>query len=800
MVEGAGLAAKPARPSVLLRLLRWVRPEEGYLVFLLAWVGVMALPVAILLGNGFPGADPLPGLATLGLITAWWLAARGVSGWAAAVLSITAGALAVLLWGVHVLRPGPLLSQAGRWLAWWAGEGAEPAPPVTALAEQAEALAGFSQRVAWWVRGLATGQGSPDNLVVIALACILGWLVAAWAGWWLARHGHVFAALIPTGALLFVQTYRISRGYELILVFLAAATCLLVLVSLGRRMREWESGGVDYSPEMRFDAVMVTLQVTALVLVLSPLLPFLTSHQISDAFWRVFRRPYQQFEERVNRSFEPLGAARSLVPPEGVAPGGLPRAHLLGGRPELGQEVALRVRVQTAARDQPLRWRGQTFARYTGQGWEEDAQALTTADLAAGEPWAPDQGLAARPPILAFVTVASGPRSVVYAPGEPVSVDRPYRVNLRAPGELVAVQTRPPTGAYGVLGTTAVRDAAALREAGTRYPPPVAATYLQLPAGLPAELRAYAAEVAGAASTPAPYDVALAIEGALRKLPYSLDVPAPPPGREVVSWFLFDQRRGYCDYFATAMVVLARLNGIPARLAVGYAEGDYDERSGQYVVTELSAHSWPELYFPGYGWVPFEPTPSQPLPGTTAALGIRPTGPAGAETADLDTGLAALRASADARAAVERRQGWLRGLLASLNGVLFLWLAAAWWRLARPVPTPDAGLAAAAEVTELIGWGARLGRPFRSGETLREYAGALMGLAAGAAGRAHLWPSTAARAAGIVQRDLPLLTGACEVATYGPEGEAGPALPGAGLRWRPLWSAFRRVWLACHRL
>ena len=127
---------------------------------------------------------------------------------------------------------------------------------------------------------------------------------------------------------------------------------------------------------------------------------------------------------------------------------------------------------------------------------------------------------------------------------------------------------------------------------------------------MPPELAAYAAEITEAAP-PTPYDRAVAIESALRRLPYTLDVPAPPADRELTSWFLFDLKAGYCDYFATAMVVLARLNGIPARLAVGYTMGQFDPQRGDYLVTELNAHSWPELYFPGHGWIPFEPTSGQ---------------------------------------------------------------------------------------------------------------------------------------------------------------------------------------------
>ena len=150
-------------------------------------------------------------------------------------------------------------------------------------------------------------------------------------------------------------------------------------------------------------------------------------------------------------------------------------------------------------------------------------------------------------------------------------------------------------------------DAAALRAAGADYPPQITEQYLQLPPDLPPELPAYATEITASAPR-TPYDRAVAIEAALRRLPYTLDVPAPPADRELTSWFLFDLKQGYCDYFATAMVVLARLNGIPARLAVGYTMGQFDPQRGDYRVTELNAHSWPELYFPGYGWIPFEPT------------------------------------------------------------------------------------------------------------------------------------------------------------------------------------------------
>jgi hypothetical protein len=90
-------------------------------------------------------------------------------------------------------------------------------------------------------------------------------------------------------------------------------------------------------------------------------------------------------------------------------------------------------------------------------------------------------------------------------------------------------------------------------------------------------------------------------------------ISAPPPGRDGVDYFLFDSRQGYCDYYASALVVMARAVGIPARLASGYTRGEYRSVSDDYLVRELNAHTWVEIYFPHYGWVEFEPTASQPL-------------------------------------------------------------------------------------------------------------------------------------------------------------------------------------------
>jgi hypothetical protein len=138
----------------------------------------------------------------------------------------------------------------------------------------------------------------------------------------------------------------------------------------------------------------------------------------------------------------------------------------------------------------------------------------------------------------------------------------------------------------------------------------VLADELALPESLPNRVRSLALDLT--ATEPNPYDRALAIESYLRRYPYTLELDEPPGDRDLVDYFLFDLQRGYCDYYASAMVVLARAAGIPARLAVGYVGGSYDPDRNRYLISAAEAHSWPELYFPTYGWIGFEPTAGRP--------------------------------------------------------------------------------------------------------------------------------------------------------------------------------------------
>jgi protein-glutamine gamma-glutamyltransferase len=127
-------------------------------------------------------------------------------------------------------------------------------------------------------------------------------------------------------------------------------------------------------------------------------------------------------------------------------------------------------------------------------------------------------------------------------------------------------------------------------------------------AGVSARTRALARSVTAGATNE--YDSVMALTQYLqRNYRYTLDLPRVPTGRDPVDWFLFDVKTGYCEQFATAATLMLRSLGIPARLATGYATGDYDPLLNQAVVRERDAHAWVEVWFGQYGWVPVDPTP-----------------------------------------------------------------------------------------------------------------------------------------------------------------------------------------------
>jgi transglutaminase-like putative cysteine protease len=262
-------------------------------------------------------------------------------------------------------------------------------------------------------------------------------------------------------------------------------------------------------------------------------------------------------------------------------------------------------------------WRARTYDTYQDGGWQYTGIAVEQFDPRQGKLTLPDY--AAREAVKVKIAPNNAVQKSMFVPAHTVWVDRTtdLRVEKEA-GQIVDVSaylSNQPIfrgEVYEAEGSVAVPQADQLRAAGQDYPDWVSQKYLQLPPEVTDRTRELARRIAG--DLPTAYDQAAAITAWLRSnIEYQRVIDPAPAGREKIDWFIFDYGVGFCNYYASAEVLMLRSLGVPARLAVGYARGEFDSQLALYTVTAEDYHAWPEVFFPGYGWVEFEPTVSQPV-------------------------------------------------------------------------------------------------------------------------------------------------------------------------------------------
>lgn len=187
-----------------------------------------------------------------------------------------------------------------------------------------------------------------------------------------------------------------------------------------------------------------------------------------------------------------------------------------------------------------------------------------------------------------------------------------------------------------------------LRAAGTDYDQWLKDRYVTLPASTSDRIKQLAQQIVADAGATNPYDEGKAIETYLRdNYIYSTSPGLPPTREDPIEYFLFDNKQGYCEHYAGAFVIMMRSLDVPTRIATGFAPGNYDPTSQIWTIRESSAHAWPEVYFPGYGWIQYEPTPSQSVqapnspsePTPAAASPTVPTTPEPSPTISLPSPL-----------------------------------------------------------------------------------------------------------------------------------------------------------------
>ena len=475
-------------------------------------------------------------------------------------------------------------------------------PPGAAWGER---ILWLSDRVSTWLKVAFGGGVSNDAMLFGLLMALTAWTLGYVSAWFTFRRYNPWPSLVLCGSgLLLNLSYVGDDSGPYLLLFLLSGLLLLVRITICERERSWARFNAELGSEPRRRSLMNGVLVSAGVLACAWAMPVGSVNASLAEGWYVATEPWHDLQAEFGRLFAAIGST-ARAPEESRFGKALP----LKGVVELGPEPVMLV-----ASPRPEYWAAQTYDRYTGQGWISSADRVTRLE-------ANDSRLAAtglyrgRLEIEQRFKVLSGRASTVFAAGLPLRLSiATWAEHAETLEDLASLRSTIPLRKgyqYGVISSVSAATEIQLRRAGTDYPDWVR-RYLELPASSTRRVEATARRLTRGADNP--YDAALLLERYLRRLRYDTRVGDPPPDRDAVDWFLFVSRAGYCDYFASAMAVMARSIGIPSRVVSGYNSGSFNEQTGLYEVRQEHAHSWPELFFPGYGWVRFEPTPSQDVP------------------------------------------------------------------------------------------------------------------------------------------------------------------------------------------
>ncbi|MEM7768899.1 MAG: DUF3488 and DUF4129 domain-containing transglutaminase family protein [Cyanobacteria bacterium P01_E01_bin.6] len=283
-------------------------------------------------------------------------------------------------------------------------------------------------------------------------------------------------------------------------------------------------------------------------------------------------------------------------------------------RGELVPKVLMRVRSQAEGF-----WRVLAFDRYTGQGWEISRNDEEDVEIIERPPWTYGfhlpWGIGAnrtREVIQTFTVVAEMPNLIpalyepkkIYFPTEQIAID--LEGGLRSPVNLTDGIT------YTVISAAQYRDRTILRETETVYSEEIQTHYLQLPDDNVVMLRQKTEEILNKAERPPtePYEIALYLAQYLKQH-YSIqpELPFLEPGEDLAAAFLEKYEGGYPDHFSTVLTLMLRSVGVPSRLVAGFSPGEFNPFTGFYIVKNVDAYAMTEVFFPNYGWFPFDPIP-----------------------------------------------------------------------------------------------------------------------------------------------------------------------------------------------
>ncbi|NTW43735.1 MAG: transglutaminase domain-containing protein, partial [Anaerolineaceae bacterium] len=513
----------------------------------------------------------------------------------------------------------------------------------------------FFARVEQWIKDLSAKEIIGDDGFWTFIFIILIWVSSAWLVIWLKRKKEAWIAIFPILSLVayFSQNGRLDRFYILLGLFYGVT--LVANHYFNLQEDDWKQRKLDSPDQLWMNWSPSAIVISALVLGVAFLAPTVTTPE----GWREIRQWVDEmrqpnYSETSNSNTSGIYVPENLTVDRELPT--LPQADVS----EVGVSLPIQDRIVLWVRvgDTTLRpWRIAVFDTYTGKGWlEAPVEPKKDAILPEIDP-------VGRKILSQHFTLAGPVGGKLFAAAEPVTFISEGLTSYILPGGdsfLVGGDVLE----YELVSYVPDLTNALLQESGGEIDPKITEIYLQLPQNLPDRVRKLAQRLTNDEMTY--YEKVIVIQNYVRNsVPYDLQTAPPMPNQDVVDYFLFEAKSGFCTYYASAMAVLLRLEGIPARVATGYAPGTYVKEQGSFLISGDSAHAWVEVYFPDYGWISFEPTPSQEVP----------------LYAQVDDQLFVSAPKILTPQEIARRLRWLWGFIV-LCGVLVLFLAGRWiWKI-----------------------------------------------------------------------------------------------------------------------
>ena len=552
------------------------RPARRRLRFRGGW---FALPIYVLLVLIYPlslqqaewvrAADHFTWLAILGVITGVLVGNTRMSTTRAILLGGVLGAIAIVIATSMATEGNAILR---------------------------EKLVKLAINVNNWLTQVLAGESASDPTAFILFLGATTWSSAFVGTFALQRTGRPWDMLLFVGFCLIVNvSMALTNLLADLVVFSLASLVLLVRLHIVLLQDRWQRYNIVPSGEMDWRLLRGGLTWALVLVIMAFFTPRVGAAEVLGRAYNVFESPYHSVEAEWQRFFAGVSGPSKM---RGVS---FTESFRLGQSPNLSDRVVMTVDAASGHF-----WRAMTYDFYTGGSWrntETDRVDKVAVPALGRERFD-----------ATFEINVQQPGGLLFVANEPVKVnipaqfqtgaDRTYSTGMRA------VRGGQASEKYTVTSFVSVADKAVLRRGPTGYSDYIKQKYLQLPSTLPQRVKDLAHRIAKDETNN--YDMAEAIESYLRTTyHYAPQVKAAPPGRDPVDYFLFDLKEDFCEYFSASMTVMLRELGIPARVVEGYTTGTLDPNTGKYVVKELDAHAWVEAYFPTFGWIEFEPTPSQ---------------------------------------------------------------------------------------------------------------------------------------------------------------------------------------------